>query len=185
MEEMINTLLDFARARSGTAIPLSPAPTDLGEIVRETVEELRSAWPRREVEVVVHGDARGEWDGPRIAQVTSNLVANALIHGAVETPVQVMVSDEGAWVDVSVHNAGPPIPPELMPVLFEPFRRGAEEARAGGLGLGLYIAHQIVAAHGGSIEVRSTASEGTRFTLHLPRSPVPATRTEPLAQPPG
>jgi len=58
MEEMINTLLDFARARFGAPIPLSRAPNDLGEIVLETVEELRSAWPHRDVEVVFHGDAR-------------------------------------------------------------------------------------------------------------------------------
>jgi len=72
-----------------------------------------------------------------------------------------------------------------MRVLFEPFRRGTQQGRSDGLGLGLYIAHQIVAAHGGSIEVSSTARDGTRFTLHLPRSPIREARTETAAQPSG
>jgi len=73
-------------------------------------------------------------------------------------------------VALKVHNGGLPISPELRSVLFEPFRRGVPPDRSPrGLGLGLYIVRQIVLAHEGSIDVDSTAQEGTTFTVHLPR----------------
>jgi signal transduction histidine kinase len=168
MGEMIRTLLDFTHARFRGGLPIVPSAADLRLIAHEVVAELRSAWPDRDIELAARGDLRGHWDAPRIAQVVSNLVANALSHGARATPVHVLVSDQGAEVWLVVHNVGVPIPPELLPVLFEPFRRGA--------GDGLYIARQIIDAHGGNIEVTSTAAEGTRFILRLPRIAVGATR---------
>ncbi len=169
MAELIATLLDFANARFRGALPIAPGAADLGRIARETVDELRAVRPDRAIELSVRGDARGQWDSARIAQVVSNLVANALEHGVEGAPVDVSVRDEGDAVGISVHNAGTPIPPELLPVLFEPFTRGSNGAAARGLGLGLYIAHEIVSAHGGVIEVVSTPGDGTRFTVHLPR----------------
>jgi len=107
-----------------------------------------------------------------MAQVASNLLANALTHGARDEAVRVWVGGTANELRLSVHDGGSPIPPELMPEIFEPFRRGRRTAGASharGLGLGLYIAKQIVTAHGGEIEVRSTAEDGTTFTVRVPR----------------
>jgi signal transduction histidine kinase len=102
--------------------------------------------------------------------VVSNLVANALAHGAADQPVEVTIAGDHD-VTLSVRNRGPAIPPELVTTIFEPFRRGpgVERSRTRGLGLGLYIADQIVRAHGGAISVDSTDERGTLFTVRVPR----------------
>ena len=105
-----------------------------------------------------------------MSQTITNLVGNAIAYGERGAPVDIAIEGDGRDVELKVHNHGPPIPAELMPVLFEPFRRGVPEDRSPrGLGLGLYIVQQIVLAHDGSIGVDSTAQDGTTFTLHLPR----------------
>ncbi|MFL5264941.1 MAG: sensor histidine kinase, partial [Anaeromyxobacteraceae bacterium] len=112
----------------------------------------------------------------RLAQVLSNLVGNALQHGG-GTPVQVALAGGEAEVVVTVHNGGPPVPAELLPEVFEPFRRGAApRAEGGSVGLGLFIVREIVRAHGGAVEVHSSADAGTTFTVRLPRG-VPSGRS--------
>jgi signal transduction histidine kinase len=162
MAEMIRTLLDFAQARFRGALPISRVSTNLAEIAREAVEELRTAWPGRRIDLMVRGDARGTWDPARIAQVISNIAANALTHGASGAPVDMVVDGAGTEVRLTVHNAGPAIPPDLIQTL--------SEVNSGGVGLGLYIARQIVLAHEGDIEVSSSDPEGTRVTFRLPRT---------------
>jgi PAS domain S-box-containing protein len=170
MKEMIDTLLDFTRVRFLGQVPISPVPTDLADISRTTVDELRVAWPDRPIDLEVHGDSRGEWDPARMSQTISNLVGNAITHGDREAPVRICVDGDGRDVELKVHNDGEPIPTELMPVLFEPFHSGVTPDQSPqGLGLGLYIVEQIVHAHDGSIGVESTAEAGTTFTVHLPR----------------
>lgn len=174
MAEMIRTLLDFTQVRFHGSLPVSPAPTDLAEVARAVVDELRATAPERTIELAVRGDARGQWDSARLSEVLSNLLGNALTHGATSERVIVAVdgSDDQVWL--RVHNGGAPIAPELQATLFEPFRRGgAEEAasRAPGLGLGLYIVQQIVLAHGGAVTVDSTPADGTTFIVRLPRAP--------------
>lgn len=110
---------------------------------------------------------RGSWDRDRLGQVVSNLVTNALTHGRPDTPVSIECSEHDDGVRLAVHNWGAPIPDEVLPILFEPFGRGG--SRQGGQGLGLYISCEIVRAHGGSIDVDSTASTGTTFAVVLPR----------------
>jgi signal transduction histidine kinase len=176
MREMIDTLLDFSRARFLGKLPISRAPADLAEIARGVVDELRLAWPDHEVELDMHGDAHGQWDPGRMAQVLSNLLGNALTYGDPDEPVQVSVDGTGDEMVLRVKNQGPPIRAELLPVLFEPFRTGAPESRSQhGLGLGLYIVQQIVLAHQGTVDVASTAHEGTTFTVRLPRALTSAT----------
>jgi PAS domain S-box-containing protein len=171
MTEMIETLLDFARVESFGRLPVSPVPTDLGAQAREVVEETRAAWPDRAIELETSGDLCGRWDPARVEQAMSNLIGNALQHGYPGKPVYVSVDGLGtAAVLVKVKNEGKPIPPDLMPVLFEPFARGASDTSQHGLGLGLYVVKQIVAAHGGTIEVESNPEVGTLFTLLLPRT---------------
>jgi signal transduction histidine kinase len=169
MVEMIGTLLDFTESRFRGGLPISPTPADLCEIATPAIEELRAANRERIIELDVRGDVRGEWDPARLAQVVSNLVANALTHGAAGEPVQVSIAG-GSDVILSVRNRGTAIAPELVPAIFEPFRRGGGADRHGrGLGLGLYIVDQIVRAHGGTIAVESTAERGTAFDVRLPR----------------
>ncbi len=174
MAEMIRTLLDFTQVRFHGSLPVSPAPTDLAEVAHAIVDELRGAAPERTIDLIVHGDARGQWDSARLSEVLSNLVGNALTHGAASERVIVAVDGSAGEVWLRVHNGGAPIAPELQATLFEPFRRGAAEegaSAAPGLGLGLYIVRQIVLAHGGAVTVDSTPAEGTTFIVRLPRAP--------------
>ena len=105
-----------------------------------------------------------------MSQALANLVGNALKHGASGEPVTVEWDGTGDPVSIRVHNFGAPIPAAVRAHLFEPFRQGAETGRrASGVGLGLFIAHEIARAHGGTLEVLSNETEGTAFTLRLPR----------------
>jgi PAS domain S-box-containing protein len=173
MNRMIADVLDFTRGRLGGGIPLSPVKGDFDGICRESVTELRAAFPDRTITYQASGDPAGTWDVDRIAQVVANLVANAVQHGV--DPVRVTVRGEGDEVVLVVNNknAGEPIPEVLLPHLFEPFRRGAaDDHTRQGLGLGLYIVSEIVRAHDASIAVTSTATDGTTFTSRWPRAKV-------------
>ncbi|MFL5357338.1 PAS domain S-box protein [Archangium sp.] len=166
---MIRDLLDFTLARVG-GIPVQPRPLDFHEHVRRVVDEVQVAHPERHIDFLARGDGRGEWDEGRLAQVVTNLVGNALQHSPAGTPVRVSTWSEGPDVCLEVHNEGGPIPAELLPGLFEPYRQGPEAGEGrGSLGLGLYITRQIVLGHQGTLEVRSLKGEGTTFTVRLPR----------------
>ncbi|QSQ26334.1 PAS domain S-box protein [Pyxidicoccus parkwayensis] len=169
---MIRDLLDFTQARVGGAIPIHPRPVDLHELTRQVVDEVHLANPGRHISVEARGDGRGEWDEDRLAQVITNLVGNALQHSPADAHVHVSSRAEEQGVSLCVHNPGTPIPADLLPVIFEPYRRGPTAALGrGSIGLGLYITRQIVLGHGGHIDVRSSETEGTTFTVWLPRSP--------------
>ena len=173
MRRMVDQLLDLTRARLAGGIPVQPRPgTNLAEVARGAVEELRVAHPEAQLNLHAAGPIRGDWDADRMAQVISNLVANAISHGA-GAPVDVQVKGGEAAAILEVHNGGSPIPPELLPRIFDPFRRAAEgrTAAAQGLGLGLFITRQIVLAHGGTIDVISEQPEGTTFKVTLPSQP--------------
>jgi signal transduction histidine kinase len=168
---MIRDLLDFTQAR-GRGIPVHPEPLDFHEQVRRLLKELLLAHPDRDVAFQASGEGRGQWDGDRLAQVVTNLVGNALQHSPPGSPVRVSTRGEDSNVLLEVHNEGRPIPSEVRSRLFEPYQRGpAAGASPGSLGLGLFITRQIVLAHGGTIDVRSTEQEGTTFTVRLPRHP--------------
>jgi sigma-B regulation protein RsbU (phosphoserine phosphatase) len=166
---LIGDLLDFAKARIGTTIPINPRPTNLREIVEPVVDELQMGSPSRTIRVGHVGDEDGRWDADRIAQVLSNLVGNALQHAPAGAPIRIESRIDGEKAVFAVINDGPPIPTTELSRLFEPFSRGRNAASAGGsLGLGLYIAREVVVAHGGTIDVASDVVE-TRFTVRLPR----------------
>jgi signal transduction histidine kinase len=167
MHRMIEDILDLTRGQFGR-MSLSPKTTDLGDVSRAVVEELRLANPTRELQLEITGEVGGYWDPDRLARVVSNLVGNALEHGE-DGPVHVRVRDEGEQVFLEVHNEGAPIEPEAQRTLFEPFHRG-ETGGAGGLGLGLFIVREIVRAHQGTVDVRSTSAEGTTFTVALTKA---------------
>jgi PAS domain S-box-containing protein len=174
MMRMISELLDFTRGRLGGGIPIHRVPGDVRAVVRQGVEELEAAWPDRRLSLKVGpGRYDGKWDGDRLLQVVSNLGGNALQYSPPDSPITFSLSDTADAVVLEVHNTGEPIPPELVPHLFDPFRRGVTAGHsggAGGLGLGLYIVEQVVKGHGGRIEVTSTAQAGTTFRVSLPRA---------------
>ena len=170
IEVIIRDLLDFARGRLGGGIPVAPRACDMHRICTEVVEEIKQAHPSRSISFDGIGDLRGEWDPDRIEQVVSNLVGNAIVHGA--DPIVVTSRATEDAVVTTVHNQGPPIPEGVIPILFEPFTRAGHEVQHSdeGLGLGLYIANEIVHTHGGTLTVSSVAGKGTTFTFALPRS---------------
>jgi PAS domain S-box-containing protein len=166
---MISVLLDFTQARVGS-LPLEPRSANLLELARQVVEEVQLAHPDRDIRLETAGGGQGEWDVDRVAQVITNLVGNAVQHSPPDTPVRVSARGEDGTVVLEVHNGGSPIPPEALPTLFEPFQRGHSGERGrGSVGLGLYISQQVIRGHGGHIHVRSSAEEGTTFTVRLPR----------------
>ncbi len=170
IDAMIRDLLDFARGRLADGIGIERRSCDLAAICFAEVEDARVSHTGRTILCESVGNVTGEWDPDRMEQVLSNLIANALDHGA--DPITVRAVDAGADVLLSVHNHGAPIAAELLPTIFEPYRRGRGTGQRG-LGLGLYIVSEIVRAHGAAIAVRSKAGEGTSFTIRWPRRPRP------------
>jgi PAS domain S-box-containing protein len=179
MSRMIEQILDLTRSRLAGGLVMKRAPVDLRSTIMSVVEELLTVHPTRTIDVHCP-PASGMWDRDRLEQVFSNLIANAIHYGSPEHPVTVNVRQEADSVVVEVHNQGVPIPEELQAKLFDPFRRGTRDSRTPtteGLGLGLYISREIVLAHGGDINVSSTETNGTTFSVCLPLSKAAATRT--------
>jgi signal transduction histidine kinase len=175
IKQLVNDLLDFTRTRLGAGIPLAPADMDLEEVGRQAVDEAAAYHPDRVLRFEASGPLRGSWDGARISQALSNLVGNAVQHGSADTPVTVTAQGGADAVSIAVHNRGPAILPVHMHQIFSPLKRiqrGAPQPHdAGSMGLGLYIANEIVKGHGGRIDVDSSEARGTTFTVHLARHP--------------
>jgi signal transduction histidine kinase len=179
MSSMIHDLLDFTRTRLGAGMPLSVAPSDLGTLCEEVLDEFRAAHPDRSLHFERVGDLSGQWDAARLRQVLSNLVGNAIEHGDARDAIKVVARSEGSTVLLAVTNQGPVIAPSALPTLFDPFVRAAAIPRSnkrGGIGLGLYIAREIVTAHAGTIAVASSEESGTVLTVRLPRQNETETR---------
>jgi signal transduction histidine kinase len=169
MERMIGDLLDVTRARLGGSMSLKRRAADLQQVCEEAMIEIRAGQPEAVVRLQADGDVRGEWDTDRLAQLVSNLIANAVQHGG-GTPVTLTAHGNGDSVTLAVHNGGPPIPPDVLPFVFEPLARGRGESAGHSIGLGLFIARAIVLGHGGNIQVSSSADAGTTFTVSLPKA---------------
>jgi signal transduction histidine kinase len=173
MTQMVHDLLDFTVGRLGSGVPITRGDVDLATVVRQSVEEMAVARPESVLQFTTSGDLRGRWDAARVSQVAANLLGNAVQHGAPKTLISVTLHGEPTEVVLRLHNYGPAIPASDLDGLFSPFKRfrsgGGTSRDSGSLGLGLYIAERIVSAHGGSIDVRSSAEAGTLFTVRLPR----------------
>jgi len=182
---LIQDLLDFATTGLGGRMPLACALVNLDSLGREVVDELEAAYPNRTIHFEARGDLTCSCDGARLRQVISNLLGNALQHGSKNSDVELLMVGEGPHIILTVRNQGPPIAPELLPILFDPLIRDTStdapiKRREGSVGLGLYIAREIVTSHGGVIDVASSAKAGTTFTVRVPRSP---TDTQPPQRP--
>jgi signal transduction histidine kinase len=170
MGGMLDQLYDLARIRLGGGIAIDRAAMDARRLVERVAGEFGLAHPN--ASIVVEGDGgptEGSWDEQRLGQLLANLLGNALRHGDTTQPVRVRMLGAGPDLILEVENAGC-IAPSVREHLFDPFRRGNQPSRDT-LGLGLYIVRQIVLAHDGKIDVRSSEGEGTCFRVQLPRSP--------------
>jgi signal transduction histidine kinase len=173
MNHMVGALLDFTRSRLGGGIPIAPAKMNMGKAVHDVVNEICAAQPDRAIQVEARGALKGEWDSARMSQVLTNLITNALEHGSNRTAVKVDVQGNESEITIAVSNRGAPIPEDQLDGIFNAMKqhrtKGKKTGPSANLGLGLYIADQIVQAHKGRIDVESSEERGTTFTVHLPR----------------
>jgi len=169
MERMINQVLEVAKTRAGK-ITLSLAADDYRAVCEELIRELATRRETRLIELKSDGDTSGMFDRERVAQILSNLIGNALRHGAPYTPVTGRIGGtQPERIAIRVHNEGH-IPADQIKQIFEPYYSAqAGNSEHQGLGLGLYIVEQLVNAHRGAVTVRSTPAAGTEFELSLPR----------------
>ena len=171
MTGIVEQLLDVTRARIGTGIPVTPRHVELVPLVEAVVDELRMSLPKSRFELVTPTPVEGFWDPDRLGQVVSNLASNAAHYGRADAPVTVTVAPDADQVWILVHNEirDEPIPPARLAKLFDPFKRGDDAGQhTTGLGLGLYIVQEIVAAHNGTTSATSDRN-GTTFRVGLPR----------------
>jgi phosphoserine phosphatase RsbU/P len=169
MSSLIDNVLDLARSRLGGGILLElDGEKPLQPTLEQVVDEIRTAHPDRSIEADIHIPRSFKVDHQRVAQMFSNLLGNAVAHGAQDGAIRISASLQGdGMLALSVANPGEPIPEEMVQHLFKAFHRGRVRNNAEGLGLGLYIASQIAEAHGGRIDVHSNDRE-TRFTFRMP-----------------
>ena len=169
MARMIGELLDFARSHLGGGIPANPTLSDMRELCRIAIDNVRLAHPGCTITARLEGDLRGPLDRDRVLQALGNLLENAIVHGTGPIEVDAHEVDDGFAILTTVTSHGAPIPADQLPRLFEPFERG-EPATQTGLGLGLFIVEQIALAHGATCTVTS-GEDATRFAIRWPRDP--------------
>lgn len=174
-ERLISDLLDVTQARLGRGLALRKSRIDLHEVIAEATAEWSAVFVEHRLVHTRSGPGEADADPERIVQAIGNLVRNAVAYGAADVPITIGTAGDSDAFRLSVHNGGEPIEPTQLATLFEPMVRGSDATQHSqqGLGLGLYIVRAIATAHDGSVEVRSDAAGGTRFTLALPR-PAPA-----------
>jgi signal transduction histidine kinase len=176
MSGMIKDLLEYTRARLGRAIPISPEPASMEEICRVAFHEIRAVHPERGFKLETSGDLTGRFDAERFQQVLLNLLENAVRHGDRTQPITLTAHGDPLQVTVRVQNHGQPIPEDQLQVIFNPLVQIpsplVDEASepSTSLGLGLYIAKEIVTMHGGTLQAESSSSNGTIFSARLPRT---------------
>jgi signal transduction histidine kinase len=173
MSYMITDLIELTRLRFGSGITVNRTVADIRRICMNVILEMEAIYPNRDFYLDCADVILGEWDADRISQVISNLLGNAIQHGGATSRVTLSVKKVGNVVELAVHNDGTPIPNDAIPRLFDCLFQGhvteqADVDQSTSLGLGLYIAREIVTAHGGLITVSSSVEGGTTFTARLP-----------------
>jgi signal transduction histidine kinase len=170
---IVGDLLDFTRSQIGGGIPINQMLIDIAPVCERIIDESRAVHPEANILVTMVESAEGQFDGARLEQVFSNLIGNAVQHGASHSPVTVTLDSTDGKMQFTVHNMGKPIPQDVLPFIFNPMGRYSPEASTengpyASLGLGLFIVSQIVSAHHGTVEVTSTADMGTTFIVEIP-----------------
>lgn len=171
---LVDDLLDLARCNLSLGIPIQCEPSELSALCGAIVDEVRQGHPQTEVLLEHAEPIAASFDPSRMAQVVSNLLVNAIRHGDPQLPIRVRLATEADDAIIEVHNWGNPIPQDRRMYLFNPQARLAQAGhiqgtQSHGLGLGLFIANEIVTSHGGTIEVMSSADDGTTFKVAFPR----------------
>jgi signal transduction histidine kinase len=176
MSHMINDLLTYASAQIGREIPILREAADMDDICRTSLDEIQSANPDAILNFESSGDLRGHFDPARFQQVLSNLLNNAVKYGESGLPVLLSARGEGESITVQVKNSGNTIPSESLEIIFNPLIQLSSDGSnsnprlTDSIGLGLFIAREIVKGHNGTVEVKSSDKEGTVFTVNLPRN---------------
>jgi signal transduction histidine kinase len=174
MTAMVNDLLEYARTQLGGGIPMTLKHVSLGDICRAAMDDAQAGHPECPFTLEISGDTAGEFDGPRLQQLFSNLLNNAAQYSADGLPVTITASADSDFVKVLVCNRGPVIPQQSLQAIFDPMiqlsAHGEHQgAPTSSLGLGLFIAREITTAHGGTITAASSKHSGTVFSIRLPR----------------
>jgi signal transduction histidine kinase len=166
---LVDDLVDFARGRMGGGIPLAlRAGCALDAVFEQVIDELRAQYPQRRIVAEIATGLRADCDPVRMAQLLSNLLKNALVHGAADAPVLVRAGVHDDQVELAVTSAGPALPKDVRAQLFKPYWRASDTARDG-LGLGLFIVSEIARSHGGTITVESQ-DNANRFVYRAPQA---------------
>ena len=173
MSKLIDTLLDFTRTRLGRSLLIKPEPVSLRPILEQTVASFSAAFLDRTIQLHCNEDPRCSVDAVRIRQMLSNLIANAIQHGAETSPITVTAYIASKEIVIEVHNDGPSIPASSISTIFDfaaprSLQDPAEKTQSDHLGIGLYITRKIAEAHRGGISVTSTPQDGTTFEVRLP-----------------
>ncbi len=166
MTELVNNIMDFARTRLGEGIVLNRKDISLTPVIEHVVNEMKLIYPKKEITSNITINKLVNCDADRVAQLLSNLLANALTHGDLNLPVRVEAMHDNGHIVMSVSNHGTPIPAELHDQLFSPFTRETDRSSQNGLGLGLYICSEIAKAHDGTLSFISSDKE-TSFTFNF------------------
>jgi signal transduction histidine kinase len=188
MSKLINDLIDFTRTHLGPGIPVRARQCDLVAVCEQVVNELRTCHPEQLIELQVPPQLDAVVDDSRVAQMLSNIVGNAVQYGSEDAPVTIRVTSSAEDIVIAVNNRGPSIPPDKLSSIFDPMVRAAASGKADyvertSLGIGLFIAREIVHAHGGEVSVASNAADGTTFTVTMPRRPKSLRSTDTTAAP--
>ena len=175
MSTMIKDLLEYTRVRLGRSIPIAPEVANLEQVCRMAYDEIRAAHPERGFRLEISGDLKGRFDTERLQQVLANLLNNAVRHGERSEPITFSAHGDAEKVTLRVKNRGRPIPADQLQVIFNPLVQipsaltDQDADSSTSLGLGLYIAREIVEMHGGTIEAESSGGD-TVFSALLPKT---------------
>ena len=176
INRLTTDLLEYTRNRLGRGIPVEKAACDLRVVCEEAIDDIRANYPQQPFEQHLEGDLQAECDVPKVQQVLANLLHNAVQHGTPSEAITLQAVGKADVVMLRVKNSGRPIPPEALRIIFEPLVQvpssstEPSERSSTSQGLGLFIAHETVRGHGGTISVTSSAEFGTEFTVELPRN---------------
>ncbi len=174
---VLNDLVAFGQVHPDRALDLQREPTDLVAIVKRVIRSFQPMAERHDIQIETSApELIGSWDGSRIERVLENLLANAIKFSPKGGTIVVMIDrpadDNSSWAILRIQDQGVGIPPEDLPYIFEPFRRGRNvPVHVEGMGLGLAGVRTMIRQHGGTIDVVSELDQGSTFTVRLPLEP--------------